>query len=61
MIKETVVKDCKHKDCKYRSTLEKLQMCNYILLEGKPRECKISDCDKYEPRRKKRSGKCNKN
>ena len=41
------------KFCKYRSTDRGLQTCSYILFKGEPRGCNISDCDKYEPRRKK--------
>lgn len=58
---ETVTKNCKHKDCKYRSTDRGLQTCSYILFKGEPRGCNISDCDKYEPRRRKRNEQCNEN
>lgn len=47
---ETVAKHCKHKDCIYRSKLHAsgIPICQYILIEGESRKCKISECDKYK-------------
>ena len=47
---ETVDKDCKHKDCKYRVRgVVSFEYCKYMLVTGRPRGCSISACDKYEP------------
>ena len=44
---ETII-DCKHEDCIYRSTLPvPFGSCSYMLITGKSRKCKISECDKY--------------
>ena len=45
---ETVIKHCKHEDCKYRCKLGKDACCVYILIKGVSRGCKISECDKYQ-------------
>lgn len=45
---ETVDKDCKHKDCKYRAVVS-FEYCKYMIVTGRPRGCSISACDKYEP------------
>jgi len=54
---ETVDKDCKHKDCVYRSRLSSggntCYFCDYIGVTGKPRGCGIADCDKYRKGKKK--------
>ena len=38
------IKDCKHKDCIYNTGT-----CDYSLVTGHRRGCKISECDKYTP------------
>ena len=52
---ETVEEYCSQKDCIYRSPLTSYQVdyCNYIVVEGKPRGCSISTCDKYKAGKKK--------
>lgn len=45
---ETVREHCQHKDCKYRSAAYVGETCDYMLVTGKPRNCNISVCDKYE-------------
>ena len=36
--------------CVYGKSRKELKTtCNYMLIEGKPRGCKASACDKYEP------------
>ena len=54
---ETVEKDCKHEDCIYRAFIEgcKIPCCMYAAIEGKLRQCKISECDKYAPGKKKKA------
>ena len=54
---ETVEKDCRHKDCIYRSHISPInastdECCDYLLHTGKVRGCKISECDKYRTGRK---------
>lgn len=49
---ETVDEHCKHKDCIYRFRFDRCDFCNYIVVEGKPRGCSISECDKYVKGRK---------
>lgn len=44
---ETVKKDCKHEDCRYRSTFNFQPCCMYMLVTGERRGSKISECDKY--------------
>lgn len=47
---ETVEKDCKHKDCKYRLYLSFLgEACLYMYYTGKRRGCSIRNCNKYLP------------
>lgn len=46
-MQESVEKDCKHEDCKYRGTFDKKPCCCYMMVTGKPRGG-IKDCDKYE-------------
>ena len=41
---------CKHPDCKYRGRFDILICCNYLYKTNKIRGCKISECDKYEPK-----------
>lgn len=42
------IKDCKHEDCAYRRVNPYgCGSCAYILITGKSRNCKISECDKY--------------
>ena len=45
---ETVKKDCKHVDCKWRGRFDSQPVCMYMMITGKPRVCKISECDKYD-------------
>lgn len=50
---ETVAEHCKHPDCVYRGHLASsnqytVPCCDYILLEKRPRNCRISKCDKYK-------------
>lgn len=45
---ETVKDDCKHIDCKWRGRFDSQPVCQYMMITGKPRGCKISECDKYE-------------
>lgn len=45
---ETVREHCKHVDCVYRGRFNFEPACEYILLEGKPRGCSISKCNKYK-------------
>ena len=53
------VKDCRHKDCAYRSKMSNkaIETCDYFLITNKPRGCKISECDKYIPKTKNRRSK----
>ena len=45
---ETVEEHCKHRDCAYRMKfMHHMDMCGYLTIEGHPRECSISECDKY--------------
>lgn len=47
---EITDRHCKHKDCVYRGWLSApngVATCDYILIEGRSRNCKISECDKY--------------
>lgn len=46
---ETVNDDCKHVDCKWRGRFDSAPACMYMMITGKRRGCKISECDKYEP------------
>lgn len=50
------VKDCKHKDCAYKSKMSNraIETCDYCLITKMPRGCKISECDKYKPKGAKR-------
>lgn len=42
------IEDCIHTDCIYRATRPlRTGSCDYILIEGHSRGCKISECDKY--------------
>lgn len=54
---ETVDEHCKHEDCCYRFLLthgyRAVHYCDYIGVEGKPRGCKISECDKYRKGRRR--------
>lgn len=38
------IRDCKHRDCIYRTST-----CDYCMVTGHRRGCKISECDKYTP------------
>ena len=50
---ETVAECCHRTDCVYRSKIEGgIPICVYILVEGVPRGCSISECDKYKSGRK---------
>ena len=46
---ETVRKDCKHEDCRWRGRFDSQPVCQYMMITGKPRGFNISDCNKYEP------------
>lgn len=46
---ETVKEHCKHKDCKWRGRFDFQPACLYMMITGKRRGCRISECDKYEP------------
>lgn len=46
------IKDCKHEDCIFRSSIPKGGSCAYIMIAGKSRRCSISKCDKYISRHK---------
>ena len=45
---QTVKEHCKHKDCKFRITIDSQPACGYMMYTGKPREKEISECDKYQ-------------
>lgn len=45
---ETVREHCKHKDCKYRGSINGVPWCMYLFVTGNVRKCDISKCDKYE-------------
>lgn len=50
---ETVKKHCKHKDCRYRMTIAGTDpLCDYADKKHRLRGCKISECDKYEPKKR---------
>lgn len=50
---ETVLRDCKHKDCIYRGGTENyIPTCDYLLMTGKQRNCKISKCNKYKSKKR---------
>lgn len=53
------VKECKHKNCAYRSKMSNkaIETCDYFLITNKPRGCKISECDKFKPKEKSRRSK----
>lgn len=46
---ETVEEHCSHKDCVYRMILDtnRTPFCNYCVIEGEVRGCKISECTRY--------------
>ena len=44
---ETVEKDCKHPDCKYRRKWGGEPICAYLNITGKVRGCTIAECEKY--------------
>lgn len=46
---ETVKEHCRWRDCKYRTRFDSQPSCGYMIITGRPRGCKISECDKYEP------------
>lgn len=46
---ETVRDDCKHEDCKWRGWFDHQPACLYMMITGRPRDCKISECEKYKP------------
>lgn len=50
------IRDCPHPDCYYReqNAPPGFQTCDYILIEGVPRGCKPSECDKYRAVNKKK-------
>lgn len=48
------MRNCKHKDCKYRGSIDHQTCCEYILVTGHKRGCTIADCDKYEKGRRRR-------
>ena len=50
MEEETVKENCSHPDCVYRSHIAGgvTPVCIYALIEGRSRNCKISECDKYK-------------
>ena len=50
---EVVSRDCKHRDCTYRSNNSNVGTvtCDYLINTGQERGCKISECDKYKPRK----------
>ena len=50
---ETVKKYCVHDDCRYRSYFDKQPCCIYMIITGYPRDCKISECNKYKAGKKK--------
>lgn len=61
---ETVKEHCKHKDCAYRGHVSPMntstdETCDYVLLEGHPRGCPISQCDKYRKGKRKMTRKLN--
>lgn len=50
---ETVKEHCAHKDCRYRMTIAGNDpICDYADKAHKIRGCKISECDKYVPRKR---------
>ena len=54
--KEYVTTHCKHKDCAYRRTDATLGgFCNYCGITGEARGCKISECNKYEKKGKRKN------
>lgn len=58
MMIKTSNKICK--SCKYSCTMAsydngKGMMCNYLAKTGKRRNCEIGECDKYEPKRRRKN------
>lgn len=47
---------CSHPGCIYKSYIDcgRTAVCNYNLITGKSRNCKISECDKYKEGIKKK-------
>lgn len=49
-IEHETMDQCRHPNCIYRSSIDcgRTAICNYSLVTGQSRECKISECDKYK-------------
>lgn len=55
-VQETVKEHCRHKDCAHRGQIDGSSKfgdvcCDYILHEHEPRNCSISECNKYVSRK----------
>lgn len=52
---ETVREHCKHKDCRYRGSINGVPWCMYLMVTDHVRGCDISSCDKYERGKRKKT------
>ena len=44
---------CKRRDCHYKRSVNGSEdyTCDYLIITGRPRGCKVEECDKYKPKK----------